>query len=101
VTELPPGRMPAIGMSQLVAALHRRRTRRREAVAELTTALGNLRDQVEVHLERIAGLRAAVEAQGGDISQLQVYDNVMARLRAELATAERAMAAAYRESAGW
>ena len=101
MTELPPGRMPAIGMSQLVAALHRRRTRRREAVAELTRALGSLRDQVELHLERIAGLRAAVEAQGGDISQLQVYDNVMARLRAELATAERAMAAAYRESVGW
>lgn len=101
MSELPPGRMPVIGVSQLVAALHRRRTRRREAVAELSRALGNLRERIEVHLERIASLRSAVEAQGGDTSQLEVYDSVMARLRAELASAEQAMADAYMVAGSW
>lgn len=98
MTELPPGRMPAIGMSQLVAAIHRRRTRRREAAGELSHALAKLRDRVEQHIERIASVRAAIEAQGGDLAHLQVYDNAMARLRAELHNAERSLAEAFRQA---
>ena len=97
MTELPPGRMPAVGMSQLVAAIHRRRSRRREAAGELTQALAKLRERVELHIDRIAAVRAAVEAQGGDLSHLQVYDSAMARLRAELHTAERSLAEAFRQ----
>ena len=99
MTELPPGRMPHVGMRELVAAIHRRRERRQEAAAELGNALGKLRASVEQHLERIAGLRAAVEAQGGDLAPLQVYDNAMARLRAQLRSAEQALADAYKSAA--
>jgi chromosome segregation ATPase len=96
---LPRGRIPAIGMREIVAALHRRRERRRESAAELTNAIQSLSTSVEAHLERIQKVRAAVEAQGGDLSQLQHYDSVMARLRAELRSAERSLAVAFSEAA--
>ncbi len=86
-------------MREIVAAIQRRRNGRRETAAELSHALTNLAGAVEQHLERIAQVRAAVEAQGGDLAQLQVYDNVMARLRAELRSAERALADAFSEAA--
>lgn len=96
---LPAGRIPTVGMREIVAALHRRRARRRDAVAELRHALERLAGGVERHLERVAQLKAAVEAQGGDLSSLQYYDNVMARLRGELRSAERALAEVFRAAA--
>jgi len=91
--------MPTVGMRELVAALHRRRSRRRQAAEELRAALAGLAAAVEQHCERIAQVREAVLKQGGDLEQLRVYDNAMARLRAELRSAEQAMADAYRNTA--
>lgn len=96
MTDLPAGRMPSVGMRELVAAINRRRTRRREAAAELARALKGLSASVEQHMSRIAQLREAVLAQGGDLAKLSVYDNAMAQLRAQLRAAEQAMAEAYR-----
>jgi hypothetical protein len=96
---LPKGRIPTVGVSEIVAALHRRRERRREAVDELTGALRRLSDGVQAHLVRIAKVREAVEAQGGDLSALQHYDSLMARLRAELRAAERSLAVVFSEAA--
>lgn len=97
---LPRGRMPAIGMRELLAAMHRRRERRRESATALAEAIGTLRASVERHLARIAQLKAAVESQGGDMAALQHYDNFMARIRAELRAAEKSLADAFREAAG-
>jgi chromosome segregation ATPase len=99
VVTLPRGRMPAIGMREIVASLHRRRERRRESAAELAHAIQKLSASVEEHLARIASVRAAIEAQGGDLAPLQHYDTVMARLRAELRSAERSLASAFSEAA--
>ena len=96
---LPRGRMPAVGMREIIAAIHHRRDRRKQSAAELSQALRNLADRVEQHVARIAEVRAAVEAQGGDLAQLQYYDNAMARLRAELRAAERSLATAFSEAA--
>ena len=96
---LPRGRMPAVGLREIVAALHRRRERRREAVGELSSALGRLSGRVEEHLSRIARLREAIETQGGDLKALQFYDGLMARLRAELRAAERSLAGAFSQAA--
>ena len=92
---LPRGRIPAVGMREIVAALHRRRERRRETAASLTVALQQLAASTERHLARVAELRGAVEAQGGDLSALEHYDTIMARLRAELRSTERALAEAF------
>jgi hypothetical protein len=104
VDALPKGRIPTVGVREIVAALHRRRERRREAVEELGGALRQLSDGVRAHLARIAKVREAIEAQGGDLSALQHYDNLMARLRAELRAAERSLAVVFstaaRDSAG-
>ena len=97
--ELPRGRIPHVGMREIVAALHRRRERRRASAAELRHAMDRLAARVEHHLERIAELRQAVEAQGGDLSALEHYDNLMARLRSELRSAERALADAFHTAA--
>lgn len=96
---LPAGRIPTIGMREIVAALHRRRARRREVATELRHALDQLSGSVERHLERIAELREAVEKHGGDLAPLQHYDTLMARLRNELRAAERALAEAFRAAA--
>lgn len=96
---LPAGRVPTVRMREIVAALHRRRERRRVAAAELQHALRHLADAVERHLARIAAVRDAVEAQGGDLRPLQYYDGFMARLRAELRSAERSLAEAFRAAA--
>ena len=96
---LPRGRMPIVGIRELVAALHRRRERRRDAANELRAALDRLAGSVEDHLARIAALKAAVEAQGGDLAHLQHYDTLMARLRSELRAAERSLADAFAEAA--
>ena len=92
---LPTGRLPTIGVGEIVAALHRRRERRRVAVADLKDALLHLDDAVRRHLKRIAAVRAVVEAQGGSLAHLQHYDGMMARLRAELRQAEKAMAVVF------
>ena len=68
---LPSGRIPTVGMREIVAALHRRRSRRRESAEELRQALAVLSAGVERHLERIAELRTAVEAQGGNLESLK------------------------------
>jgi small-conductance mechanosensitive channel len=99
VDALPKGRIPTVGVGEIVAALHRRRERRREAVKELQGALRQLSDGVQAHLARIAKLREAIELQGGDLSQLQYYDNMMARLRAELRAAERSLAVVFSAAA--
>lgn len=96
---LPKGRIPTVGVREIVAALHRRRERRREAVDELSAALRQISDGVQAHLARIAKVREAVEAQGGDLSALQHYDNLMARLRAELRAAERSLAVVFADAA--
>ena len=96
---LPRGRLPSVGMRELVAAAHRRRERRRESAAELVAALAHLTAAVEQHLRRIADLRKAVEAQGGNLDALRHYDTVMARLRAELRAAERSLADAFHVAA--
>lgn len=86
-------------MREIVAAIHRRRDGRRESAAELSNALQQLSTSVEAHLVRVAEVRAAIEAQGGDLSHLKHYDSVMARLRAELRSTERALADVFREAA--
>ena len=96
---LPKGRIPTVGVREIVAALHRRRERRREAVDELGGSLRRLEGGVQAHLARIARVREAIEAQGGDLSALQHYDNLMARLRAELRAAERSLAVVFSEAA--
>ena len=97
--ELPRGRVPHVGIREIVAAIHRRRERRRESAAELRHALGQLAAGVERHLERVAALRQAVETQGGDLRALEHYDSLMVRLRAELRSAERALAEAFHAAA--
>lgn len=99
MTNLPRGRMPTVGVREIVAALHRRRERRQAAVGEMASALENLSAAVERHLARIAELKAAIEAQGGDLAPLRHYDNFLARLRSELRSAERSLADAFRAAA--
>lgn len=99
VAPLPRGRMPAVGVRELVAALHRRRDRRRESAAELFRALSALASAVEWHLERVAEVKRAVEAQGGNLDSLRYYDTMMAKLRAELRFAERSMAEVFSSAA--
>lgn len=96
---LPRGRIPNVGTREIVAAIHRRREGRSAVAAELRGALANLAQSVEQHLVRIAELKAAIEFQGGDLAQLQHYDTVMARLRAELRATERSLADAFRSAA--
>jgi len=101
LARLPRGRIPTVGVRELLASLHRRRERRRESVRALQDAVAALRDAADRHVARVRQLREAVEAQGGDLSVLQHYDNLMARLRAELRAAEQGLAEAFREAAGY
>jgi len=59
---LPPGTMPAIGIGELVAALHRRREGRLRAVEELRSTLALLAQSVERRRARIAHLKSALDA---------------------------------------
>lgn len=97
--KLPNGRLPAIGVAELAAALERRRARRSRALEDLRHAVAGLRTAVERHIARVATLREAVAAQGGDLRVLKHYDSMMARLRAELRSAEESLAAAFRSAA--
>ena len=99
-----PGDAPVIALAQIRAALERRNTHRREAVAELEIALTALAETVGRHATRVDDVRRAIEAQGGDLEPLQFYDSLMARFRLELRAAERTLADVFRvaadESAG-
>jgi len=86
-------------MRELVAAIHRRRERRRRAATELREGIRRLAASVEQHLARVAEVRRAIEAQGGDLSALQQCDATTARLRAELRSAERSLASAFSSAA--
>lgn len=86
-------------MREIVAAIHRRRERRRGTAAELAHGIRQLAAAVEEHLGRVAAVRQAIEAQGGDLSALKHYDTMMARLRAELRSAERSLADAFSTAA--
>lgn len=97
---LPRGRIPTVGVREILAALHRRREGRRESARQLQESLAALAAATERHLARIRELRDAVERQGGDLAALQHYDGVMARLRAELRAAERGLAEAFHHAAG-
>jgi hypothetical protein len=94
-----PGDAPVIALAQIRAALERRNTHRREAVAELEAALAALAEAVGRHAARVDDVRRAVEAQGGDLEPLQFYDSLMARFRMELRAAERALADVFRVAA--
>jgi hypothetical protein len=83
----------------LAAALERRRERRSRTLEDLRHALAGLGAAVERHIARVATLREAVAAQGGDLRVLKHYDSMMARLRAELRSAEESLAAAFRTAA--
>jgi hypothetical protein len=94
-----PGDPPVIALAQIRAALERRNTHRREAVAELGIALAALAEAVGRHAARVDDVRRAVEAQGGDLEPLQFYDSLMARFRLELRAAERTLADVFRAAA--
>lgn len=100
VALVPPTTPLAVTVSDLATALNRRRERRQRMLAMMGDALRSLAEASERHLAHVASVRAAVEAQGGDLSALRFYDSLMARFRAELRTAERTMAEAYRTAAG-
>ena len=100
LARLPRGRIPTVGIREIVAALHRRRERRRESVKGIQEAFTALATATERHLARIQQLKDAVEAQGGDLAPLQHYDDLMARLRAELRAAEKGLAEVFRQAAG-
>ncbi len=97
--EPDPGAAPVVALAQIRAALERRSARRREALAELRSALAALGGAVERHIARVDDVRRAVEAQGGDLEALQFYDSIMARFRLELRAAERTLADVYRVAA--
>lgn len=94
-----PGDAPVVALAQIRAALERRNAHRREAVAELGSALAALADAVGRHAARVDDVRRAVEAQGGDLEPLQFYDATMARFRLELRAAERTLADVFRTAA--
>ena len=94
-----PGDAPVVVLAQIRAALERRSAHRREAVAELGTALAALAEAVGHHAARVDEVRRAVEAQGGDLEPLQFYDAMMARFRLELRAAERSLADVFRLAA--
>jgi len=94
-----PGDPPVVALAQIRAAVERRTVRRREAVAEVGSALAALAEAVAAHAARVEEVRRAVEAQGGDLEPLQFYDSLMARFRMELRAAERTLADVFRVAA--
>jgi hypothetical protein len=100
VALVPPTPPLAIDVPDLATALNRRRERRLRVLAAMREALRGLAAAADRHTERVTALRGAVEAHGADLTKLRYYDNLMARFRAELRSAERNMAEAYRSAAG-
>jgi len=89
--DLPHGRLPTIGMRELVAAIHQRRERRRVVAAELANGVQRLAAAVERHLARVAAVRQAIEAQGGDLSAIDQLGAEMIQVQNEVRSAEDAV----------
>lgn len=99
VALVPPTPPMSVTVADLATAINRRRERRQRMLATMRAALRGLTEAAERHRTRVAELRTAVEANGGDLASLRYYDNLMARFRAELRSAERMMAEVYRAAA--
>lgn len=99
VALVPPTPPMSVTVADLATAINRRRERRQRMLTMMREALRGLTDSAERHRSRVAELRTTVEAQGGDLTALRYYDNLMARFRAELRSAERMMAQEYRAAA--
>jgi hypothetical protein len=100
VALVPPSPAMSVSVADLATALNRRRERRQRILALMRDALSGIAAATDRHVAKVAELRSAAEAQGGDLSTLKYYDNLMARFRMELRTAERTMADVYRSAAG-
>ncbi|MGD0484482.1 MAG: hypothetical protein ABSB58_07485 [Gemmatimonadales bacterium] len=100
VALVPPTPPIAVSLDDLATALNRRRERRRRVLLAMREALRGLGEAADRHQRKVAELRGAVEAHGADLSKLRYYDTMMARFRAELRSAERTMAEAFRTAAG-
>lgn len=100
VALIPPTPAMSVSVADLATALNRRRERRQRVLTLMRDALRGISEASERHVAKVAALRSAVEAQGGDLSTLRYYDNLMARFRMELRAAERSMAEVYRSAAG-
>jgi hypothetical protein len=99
VALVPPTPPIAVTLDDLATALNRRRERRRRVLLAMREAVRGLAEAADRHQRKVADLRSAVEAHGADLSQLRYYDSMMARFRAELRSAERAMAEVFRSAA--
>jgi len=95
VALVPPAPPMSVTVADLAIAINRRRERRQRMLAMMRDALRGLTESAERHRARVA----EVQAQGGDLASLRYYDDLMARFRAELRSAERMMAEVYRRSA--
>ena len=91
----PPTPPMSVTVADLATAINRRRERRQRMLAMMREALRGLTVAAERHRARVA----EVQAQGGDLASLRFYDDLMARFRAELRSAERTMAQVYRAAA--
>jgi hypothetical protein len=91
----PPTPPMSVTVADLATAINRRRERRQRMLAMMREALRGLTVAAERHRARVA----EVQAQGGDLASLRYYDDLMARFRAELRSAERMMAVLYRAAA--
>jgi hypothetical protein len=91
----PPTPPMSVTVADLATAINRRRERRQRMLAMMREALRGLTVAAERHRARVA----EVQAQGGDLASLRFYDDLMARFRAELRSAERMMAQVYRAAA--
>lgn len=95
VALVPPTPPISVTVADLATAINRRRERRQRMLTMMREALRGLTEAAERHRTRVA----EVQAQGGDLASLRYYDNLMARFRAELRSAERMMAEVYRAAA--
>ena len=95
VALVPPTTPMSVTVADLATAINRRRERRQRMLTMMREALRGLTEAAERHRTRVA----EVQAQGGDLASLRYYDNLMARFRAELRSAERMMAEVYRAAA--
>jgi hypothetical protein len=59
---LPPGRLPEIGILELVGALQQRHERRVHSLADLRATLAQLEARIEAHAARVARVHAALAA---------------------------------------
>jgi hypothetical protein len=99
VALVPPTPPLSVTVADLATAINRRRERRQRMLATMREALRGLTESAERHQTRVAEVCSAIEAQGGDLASLRYYDNLMARFRAELRSAERMRAEVYRAAA--